>query len=193
MVNGTQFKGALVVILSATMAAPVIAQISTRASGGTPLSADERADALQDNAAALHGQPQRYAEAAWLYRESAALRPLADARAVEALTSAAHLYNYANRPLDARKVMEQAARRALARGDVVRASQANLDAAFFADKQGNRSQVNRLGRAALTLAGSPLLNAQQRASIVDRIKASPGLAALLDAAKPICATCAESP
>lgn len=183
MFSRTSSNGALILVMTLAMAAPIVAQSRTAtANDGAPpkLSPAERADALQDSAARLHDQPARYSEAAWLYRESAALRPWADAQAVEALASAARLYGYANRFTDARKIMEQAAQRALARGDVVRASQANLDAAFFADRQGKKGLVARLGRSALALAESPLINEEQRSVILKRIKSSPAVASVLE-------------
>ena len=137
-----------------------------------------RADELEAQAAALHEQLNRYPEAARLYKEAASLRSATDPRAVESLALAAHLYHYANRLFDARRTMEQAANRALARGDVLRASQANLEAALFAFKQGNDSETERLARKALKLAQSPLLTEQQRASIINRLRANSSVAAL---------------
>jgi hypothetical protein len=174
MLRRVSSNGAVILAMTLTMTAPIVAQKAT-----TPVSTEAKADALQDSASKLNDQPARYAEAAWLYRESAALRPFADKRAVEALAKAAHLYGYANRFTDARRMMEQAAQRALAGGDVVRASQANLDAAFFAHKQGKKAQVERLGRTALRLAESPLLSAEQKQLLVSRIKSTPAVAALV--------------
>jgi hypothetical protein len=171
--------GALVLIMtSSLLPSLIVAQTTIKASAPTTRAA--LADEIQQRAAALHDQPRRYSEAAWLYRESAALRAATDPRAIESLATAAHLYHYANRLFDARKTMEQAARQALARGDVVRASVANLEAAFFAYKQGNQAQANRLGRAALRLADSPMLTPEQRALIVNRLRSSPAVAALVE-------------
>jgi hypothetical protein len=174
MFRRTGSNGALILVMTLVMAAPIVAQ------NGTETPREARANALQDSAAALHDQPIRYSDAARMYRESAALRSWTDARAVEALASAAHLYNYANRLSDARRMMEQAAQRALARGDVVRASQANLDAAFFAHKQGKTVEVDRLGLAAMRLVDSPLISEEQREVIRKRIKASPAVTAMLE-------------
>jgi hypothetical protein len=138
------------------------------------------ADELEERAKSLLGDAARYSEAARLYRESAQLRAESDPRAVEALTKAAHLYHYANRLFDARKAMEQAARLALANGDVLAASTANVEAALFAHKQGKQAQADRLGRTALKLAASPLLTADQRASIVGRLKTNPSVAAIVE-------------
>lgn len=184
MFTNTHIKSALTLIMTLTMTTTVLAQSNPQPAPPAPgaESAKDavvktttvvRADALLDSAAILHEQPARYADAARFYRESAALRPWADAAAVEALAKAAHLYGYANRLTDARRTMEQAAQRALARGDVLRASIANVEAAFFAQKQGNKVHANRLGRAALQLAESPLITPAQRALIVDRVKEMP--------------------
>src|SRR5687768_1173993 len=183
MLTNTHIKSALTLIMTLTMTTTVLAQSNPQPAPPAPIEPAKdavvktttvvRADALLDSAAILHEQPARYADAARFYRESAALRPWADAAAVEALAKAAHLYGYANRLTDARRTMEQAAQRALARGDVVRASIANVEAAFFAQKQGNKVHASRLGRAALQLAESPLITPGQRALIVDRVKELP--------------------
>jgi hypothetical protein len=137
-----------------------------------------RADQLEKQAGELHDQLARYPEAARLYKQSAALRAEADPRAVEALAMAAHLYNYAGRLFDARKTMEQAAKRALAGGDVLRASIANMEAAMFAYKDGNLEEMQRLGRKALKLSESPLLTEEQRATIVSRLRSNHSVASL---------------
>lgn len=164
----------LLIALSA-LPATAAAQTAINSTSATP-----SADQLEERAGALHDQIGRYSEAARLYKASAALRTDTDPRAVESLAMAAHLYHYANRLFDARKTMEQAARRALARGDVLRASQANLEAALFAHKQGKQSQAARLGRTALKLADSPLLTDEQRATIVNRVRSNPSIAVLVD-------------
>ena len=145
---------------------PVTAATQNATKAAPPSNADE----LEEQAAALLDQPARYGEAARLYTESASLRSTTDARAIESLVRAAHLYHYANRLFDARKTMEQAANRALLSGDVLRASQANLEAALFAYKQGKRTKAGELGRKALKLAQSPLLTDEQRATVTARIR-----------------------
>ncbi|HEY0674535.1 MAG TPA: hypothetical protein VGD27_19820, partial [Longimicrobiales bacterium] len=158
--------GSTVTLLFALSALPAAAAAQTAINTSAAPSADQ----LEERATALHDQIGRYSEAARLYKASAALRAETDPRAVESLAMAAHLYHYANRLFDARKTMEQAARRALARGDVMRASHANLEAALFAHKQGRQAQAERLGRTALKLAESPLLTDEQRAAIINRVR-----------------------
>jgi hypothetical protein len=165
-------------LMTALSVLPARAVTQTVSPAATPLIAISRADQLEKQAAALHDDMTRYVEAARLYKQSASLRSETDPRAVDALTIAAHLFHYANKMSDARKTMEQAAQRALAGGDVWRASVANLEAALFAYKQGNWAQTERLGRKALQLAQSPLLTEAQRASIVNRLTSNPAVAAL---------------
>jgi hypothetical protein len=157
---------------------PARAVTQTVSKTAAPLIALSRADQLEEQAAALHDDMTRYVEAARLYKQSASLRSETDPRAVEALAMAAHLFHYANKLSDARRTMEQAAQRALAGGDVLRASLANLEAALFAYKQGNWAQTERLGRKAIQLAQSPLLTEEQRASIVSRLSKNQAVANL---------------
>jgi hypothetical protein len=138
------------------------------------------ADELEERAGKLLDQPIRYAEAARLYQQAATLRAPGDARSIESLTKAAHLFHYANRLLDARKAMELAATRALADGDLVRASQATVEAALFAHKQGKQLHAQRLGRTAQKLAASPLISDEQRATILGRLRSNPAVASLID-------------
>jgi hypothetical protein len=168
-----------VISLAGVLLLPGAATSQTAAKSSQPISRSARAIELQERAIALHEQPARAAEAARLHKLSASLRNANDPEAVQSLAMAAHLFGYAKRPLEARKTMEDAAERALAMGDVVRAAQAYVEATFFAVKQQNRSETERLGRKALLLAGSPLLGADQRTVIMRRIRSNPSLAVLL--------------
>ena len=161
-------------IAAATITTQAAAQVSAKAS--VPPSRTARAIELQEQAIALHAQPARAVDAARLHKQSAYLRNRNDPEAVQSLAMAAHLFGYAKRPIEARRTMEEAADRALAMGDVVRAAQAYVEASFFADKQKNRQEAERLGRKALLLAGSPLLAAEQRSAIMKRIRSNPTLA-----------------
>ena len=167
--------------LAAASVAPNQAEGQTRAKASQPVTVSRvaRAIELQEQAIALHAQPARAAEAARLHIQSAYLRNPNDPEAVQSLAMAAHLYGYAKRSFDARRTMEEAAERALAMGDVVRAAQAYVEASFFADKQKNRVETERLGKKALLLAGSPLLAADQRNAIMKRIRTNPTLASLV--------------
>lgn len=171
--------------LTLTMALSVLPTLATsqeakKTATATAAATPSAADELEERAGKLLDQPVRYAEAARLYQQSATLRAPNDPRAIESLTKAAHLFHYANRLLDARKAMELASLRALADGDLVRASQATVEAALFAHKQGKQLQAQRLGRTALKLAASPLLTEEQRAAITGRLRSNPAVASLID-------------
>jgi len=154
------------------------AQTSVK-SAGDPLENSTRASEFEERAVELHRDVTRAAESARLHRRSAELRAASDPEAIESLALAAHLFGYAHQLSEARRTMEQAAERALAIGDVARAANAYLEAAFFAEHQKQRSEVERLGRKALLLAGSPLLPDDQRKTITDRIRFDVSLASLL--------------
>ena len=137
-----------------------------------------RALELHESAVALYAAPKRAAEAAGLHIEEAQHRASTDPEAVEALIMAGNLFNYAQRPVSARRTLEQAAERALAMGDVRTAAQAYLNAAFIAHESGNRYEVQRLGRKAVLLMESPLLEPRDRSSIRNRFKVKSAFAAL---------------
>jgi hypothetical protein len=134
---------------------------------------------LEQKAVALYSQPERALEAAQLQRQAAGLRAPDDPKGVGALIMSARLFNYAQKPLLARKTMEAAAERALAMGDVVRAAQAYVDAALIAQEQGSSKQVVRLAHKAVLLTTSPLLRTDERAGIMNRIHSSAQLAAAM--------------
>jgi hypothetical protein len=140
-----------------------------------PVSPTERASELHQKALDIYATNRAF-DAAQLHLAAARLRAPNDAKGVDCLALAAHMFNYANRPLDAKRTMERAAERALAIGDVLRGAQALVDAAFMADKQKNKVEVTRLGRKALLLAESPLLSSEERLTITKRINGNPGLA-----------------
>lgn len=138
-----------------------------------------RAIALHDSAVAMYNQPARSAEAARLHLEEVRFRSWSDPEAVDALVMAANLFNYANQPLTAKKVMERAAERAIAIGDVLTAAQAFTNAAFLAHKVGSTSETQRLGRKAVLLSQSPLIDPQQRTAIRNRLTSDPAIAGLV--------------
>jgi hypothetical protein len=152
------------------------AQSRTKSSQPVATSRIARAIELQEQAVALHPQPARATDAARLHKQSAYLRNRNDPEAVQSLAMAAHLFGYAKRPLEARRTMEEAAERALAMGDVVGAAHAYVEASFFADKQKNHVETERLGKKALLLARSPLLAGDQRDAIRKRVRSDPTLA-----------------
>jgi hypothetical protein len=163
----------VIVFLSGSVAS---AQNSVKASSNSALA---RAIALHEEAVALYSQPKRSADAARLHVAEAKFRNSNDPEAVQALMMAGNLYNYAGQPFEAKKVTEQAAKRALAMGDVVTAAQAFTNATYLAFKIGIDSEVQRLGREAILLSNSPLITEQQREGIRIRFRNTPSFAALL--------------
>jgi hypothetical protein len=156
--------------------APSFAQTSVKASSSSALA---KAIATHDSAVSLYSQPTRARDAARLHMREVRYRDARDPEAVEALIMAANLLNYSNELWSARKTMEQAAERALNIGDVVTAAQAYTNATFIAAKGNNHSEVQRLGRKAVLLAESPLIDPQQRAAIRNRFQVNPRFAELL--------------
>ncbi len=120
----------------------------------------------------LYASPGRYEEAAALYLESARLRPADDPQAIECFAMAARLLYYDGQLLRARSTMQMAAERALATGDVVRAANFYIDAAFIALEHRKTDAAWALVQRAEQLSSSPLLEAGERSAIERRIAPS---------------------
>ncbi|HYO47002.1 MAG TPA: hypothetical protein VEY33_09990 [Gemmatimonadota bacterium] len=117
----------------------------------------------------LFPTPSRHAKAAGLLCREADLRSGDDPNGVQALLLCGKLYYYAGELAQSRYALEDAARRALAIGDVVRAAHAFMDASFIAGRQGKSQAVGELAGKARMLAGSPLLTPGQRLAIEERV------------------------
>ena len=153
------------------------AQAQTSFTRGQPAAGAATPEQIEQKAVALYAHPERAEEAGQLQRQAAKLRAPDDPKGVTSLVMAARLFSYAHCLPAARQTMEAAAERALAMGDVVKAAQAYVDAAFIAQEQGSGTQVNRLAKKAVLLTASPLLRADERAGIINRIHSSAQLAA----------------
>ncbi len=129
-----------------------------------------RALELEARAWAMRDQMNRYPTAARLYREAADLRPDHDPQKVENLRQASRMSYYSNRPDQASRDAEAAARAALRRGDVVTAADAFVDAAWLAARAGKAAQFEHLVEEATLLAGSPLLAEVQREQLLRRLE-----------------------
>jgi hypothetical protein len=116
------------------------------------ITAVAKADSLHQSAETMVQTSHRWREAARLHRESAMLRAPDDSLAYRCFTSAANLSFASNDLAAAQSDKMAAAQQALARGD----------------ERKNPGQVWTLGRQAEVLAASPLLNATQRAKILER-------------------------
>ena len=127
------------------------------------------AQELRSAAEHLFPEPIRHSEAAELLCREARLRPADDSRGVEALVLCGRLYYYAREMRLSRRALEEASRRALVVGDVVRAANAMVDASLIARKQGDLRGVSNLAGGARLLARSPLLTSGQRIAIESRI------------------------
>jgi hypothetical protein len=130
------------------------------------------ANDLEAKAAALYSTPKRYREAARLLMEAAGLREAGDPQRVKNLRQAGRLFYYTGNPESARAAMEQAADAALAVGDVKIAAEAYLDAAFLAQSVKSTAEVRRFIEKARLLTNSPLLSAEEKVIILERINAA---------------------
>jgi hypothetical protein len=144
-----------------------------------------RADTLEAKARAMYSTPRWYREAARLHRRAAMIRG-SDPSAVASFRSAAWLYSVAGSNGIARTMMERAAERATAVGDVESAANSYIDAAFLAIASSREEQVPRLLSQTRAVLSSPLLTEDRRRSILQRVGGSPQLARLdsADRAKP---------
>src|SRR5262245_35014347 len=111
-------------VLSAALllsVAPTVGQdpAGAQASGSPALNTcDFRADDVLARARDLYAQPDRATMAARLHIESARLSSAGDPAAIQSLVLGAYLLTYDRRPLEARRTLERAAKRALVIGDV---------------------------------------------------------------------------
>ncbi len=127
------------------------------------------ADELALRAESLSTQTNQFKRAAELFELSANARGVGDSRAVTCLRSAATLrYNSGNK----RKglgLMEKAGDRAIRLGDVVIAANAYIDAAVIAHELRQGARALELSQRAALLSKSPLLTADQRGALLERM------------------------
>jgi hypothetical protein len=148
------------------------------------VTANARADSFHDQAMALPTETRFATKAARLHERSAELRDESDPMAASCLRTAAFLRYYAGGRRASADLMEKAAERAAGIGDVGRAADSYVDAAYIAQelKEGDRART--LARKAELLANSPLITDVQRASIRARIGEPAMVALLAPAAEP---------
>jgi tetratricopeptide (TPR) repeat protein len=130
----------------------------------------DRADQLLARAESLFSQPRQWRRAARLLEESADLRDAADAEAYNCLLTAGRLYAGVGDARRARAVLERAAEHALARGALVDAATAYIDAAYAAADRGLTADARMLFDRAALLTTSPLLSATQREAGLQRVR-----------------------
>ena len=131
----------------------------------------ERADSLHARAE-RHGIEtlRDFGKVAHLHEESAELRGDDDVRRFECLQMAAYLRHGAGSHRRAMENMEQAAQLAAARGDVMNAARAHIDAAYIAVDLKQGSRVKEHARAARLLTESPLITAAQRVELLSHLQ-----------------------
>ena len=129
-----------------------------------------RADSLDGAAAAYPLTALRdFRKVARMYEESAALRVDGDEKRFASLHQAAKIRYGRGDRRQAATDMEQAAREAAARGDVVSAAHAYADAAYIAAEINQPARAAALTRSAELLTESPLLTAAQRLELRARL------------------------
>ena len=155
-----------------TAVTPILPTSSPERRTSAPARPDDitRALELEARAWAMRDLMDRYPNAARLYREAADLRPDHDPQKVENLRQASRMSYYSNRPAQASRDAEAAARAALRRGDVVTAADAYVDAAWLAARAGKAARFEHLVEEATLLAGSPLLAEVQREQLLRRLE-----------------------
>lgn len=137
--------------------------------------ANQRADTLEARLEPLLGSPARWLEAARMQRRAAELRG-DDPRAAASWARAAWFYAGARQFGTSRQMLERSAEHAIAGGDVQLAAKSWIDAALVALEDGREDLVpGYVGRTRRVLS-SPLLTAQQRDTILQRIDGAPRLA-----------------
>lgn len=130
-----------------------------------------RADKLKQEAESLFGTPKQWKKAQRLLIESAEIRDATDEDAYTCYMMAGRLAAVLGDNDAAHEALESAAEHALARGALVDAASAFIDAAHAAARAGNRDAVEELVERASLLASAPRLTDQERAAIRHRLDA----------------------
>jgi hypothetical protein len=147
------------------------------------VTANARADKFHDEAMAMPTETRLANKAAKLHERSAELRDESDPMAASCLRTAAFLRYYAGGRRAGADLMEKSAERAMGIGDVARAADAYIDAAYIAQELKEGDRARSLAHRAELLANSPLITDVQRASIRARISGPTGVVAMLSQAQ----------
>jgi hypothetical protein len=113
--------------------------------------------------------------AAGLYISAAELRGSADPRSADNLRLAGYLQYYRGRTKAAVASLTQSGEAFLALGDVARAAEAFIDAAWVADEANMPSEARELSERGRLLTQSPLLAAEERTALVRRLGEAAGI------------------
>jgi hypothetical protein len=129
----------------------------------------DRAAALRAQAEDLYSQPRQWNRAAGLLERSAEIGGATDAHGYMSLVLAGRLRAAIGDYAGARSNLEKAAAHALARGQVLDAANAYIDAAYAAAATRQPKDARALLDSAALLAESSLLSAEQSSQINRRI------------------------
>jgi hypothetical protein len=158
------------VLAAVAASAPVSAIQDENVSTATiSASSTDRADALRQQAEVLVSQPRQWVKAARLFEESAELRDASDPDAYLCLIYASRLRAGRGDFAGARVALEKAASHAAARGSVMEAAHAWIDAAHAAVGANDMGSAHAMTERAQLLAGSPLLSVSQVEQITRRL------------------------
>ena len=162
-------------LVVATLTAPAVArgqQLRAGSSGsggvGRATMASSRADDLDARAIAVedrHRESSELRESAELREQAARLRTGADPRAALSLRWAAYDRYAAGDSAAAERLMEAAAARAAASGELRAAVRSYVDAAIIALQLGREPRVRELVAAARRVAEAPTLDADQQRAL----------------------------
>lgn len=130
-----------------------------------------RADRLQQEAEALFEKPKQWKKAQRLLQESAELRDAGDVEGYTCYMLAGRLAAALGDNAAARESLEHAGEHALARGAVMDAASAFIDAAHAAARAGDADGMKELVERASLLANSPLISPKDREAIQYRLRA----------------------
>jgi tetratricopeptide (TPR) repeat protein len=164
---------AVTVAALAATAAPASAEtVHIVTAADTP--ADARlaeARALREQAESLYSEPRQWRKAARLLERSAELRSETDAEAFTCLLAAGRIRAAIGDERGALQALSKAAAHAMARGAVLDAATAYIDAGYVAAKYGRPGDARGMFDRAGLLLESPLLSVAQRDALRQRLPA----------------------
>jgi tetratricopeptide (TPR) repeat protein len=131
--------------------------------------APDPADRIAADAYKLFANRRAWPRAARLLERSATMRSPEDPERAAAFVAAGRVYTAIGAPAEARRVFEAGADAAAARGAIVEAAHAYLDAAIAAALAGDRTRASSLLDRGALLASSPHLAVQEKDAIMRRI------------------------
>jgi tetratricopeptide (TPR) repeat protein len=162
--------GLTMAMLTVLSAAPVLADQRTQDVVRTTPEPDRAAE-LRAQAEALFSQPKQWKKAVRLLEQSAALRDASDPEAYDCLVFAGRVRAAIGDYSGALKTLEKAAAHAMARGAIIDAAHAYIDAAHTAVALNDAAGAQDLVDRAALLTQSPLLTVEQRTFLKARLAA----------------------